>query len=29
MIDQVVPRMPPHHLYMTKLKQYLEKQTHG
>ncbi len=29
MIDQVVPRMPPHHLYMTKLKQYLEKQNHG
>lgn len=28
-IDQLIPRMPPHALYVGKLKQYLEKQAHG
>lgn len=29
MIDQLVSRMPPHHIYMTKLKQYIESQIHA
>ncbi len=28
-IEQLVPRIPPHQTYMSKLKQYLEKQKHG
>lgn len=28
-IQQLVPRMPPHHIYVEKLKQYLEKQKHA
>lgn len=27
-IQQLVPKMPPHHIYVAKLKQYLEKQNH-
>lgn len=28
-IQQLVPKMPPHHIYVQKLKQYLEKQKHA
>ncbi len=28
-IEQIVPRIPPHGLYVTKLKQYLERLAHG
>lgn len=28
-IDNLVPRMPPHHIYVAKLKQYLEKKRHA
>lgn len=27
-IDNLIPRMPPHHIYVAKLKQYLEKKRH-
>lgn len=28
-IAQVISKMPPHHIYMTNMKRYLEKQRHG
>ena len=28
-VAQLIPKMPPHHIYMTNLKRYLEKQKHG
>lgn len=28
-VAQVVSKMPPHHVYMTNMKKYLEKQKHG
>lgn len=28
-IQQLVPKMPPHHIYVEKLKHYLEKQKHA
>lgn len=27
-IKQLIPKMPPHHIYVAKLKQYLEKKNH-
>lgn len=29
MVAQMVSRLPPHHVYVTNLKRYLEKQAHG